>query len=66
MAFYLTTAPTSDCDPPLSTTSFRGFFIPKAWNMAELFIESEYHSIPHQFAEFRVANIDYIIDFSSD
>ena len=34
--------------------------------MAELFIESEYHSIPHQFAEFRVANVDYIIDFSSD
>lgn len=34
--------------------------------MAELFIESEYHSIPHQFAEFRVANVEYIIDFSSD
>ena len=34
--------------------------------MTELFIESEYHSIPHQFAEFRVANVDYIIDFSSD
>ena len=50
----------------LSTASFRGFFIPKAWNMTELFIESEYHSIPHQFAEFRVANVDYIIDFSSD
>lgn len=34
--------------------------------MAELFIKSEYHSIPHQFAKFRVANVDYIIDFSSD
>ena len=34
--------------------------------MEKLFIESEYHSIPHQFAEFRVANVDYIIDFSSD
>lgn len=32
----------------------------------EMFIESEYHSISHQFAQFRVAQIDYIIDFSSD
>ncbi|QPB42205.1 helicase [Rodentibacter haemolyticus] len=30
------------------------------------FIESEYQSIPHQFAQFKVAHIDYIIDFSSD
>lgn len=31
-----------------------------------IFIDAEYHSISHQFAEFRVSEIDYIIDFSSD
>lgn len=31
-----------------------------------LFIESEYHAISHQFAQFSVKNIEYIIDFSDD
>ena len=30
------------------------------------FIETEYASISHQFAQFTVAHVDYIIDFSSD
>lgn len=31
-----------------------------------IFTETEYLSIVHQFAQFRVAEIDYIIDFSND
>ncbi|KGQ24275.1 hypothetical protein [Gallibacterium anatis] len=31
-----------------------------------MFTESEYNSIPHQFAQFTVSQIDYIIDFSAD
>ncbi|MDY4281278.1 MAG: helicase [[Pasteurella] mairii] len=31
-----------------------------------IFTETDYHSIAHQFARFKVAQIEYIIDFSSD
>lgn len=31
-----------------------------------IFTETDYHSIAHQFAQFKVAQIEYIIDFSSD